>query len=1359
MKDPRDKYNIIQVVEECVIAYGDRIAVCHGDSVLTYHELNARANKLSHYLAARGVRCGDSVGIYLERSLELIIAILAVLKTGAVYVPLDPSYPQARIAFLLADAGIQSLITISQYEDDLKGYVGDRMCLDTLAGPVAGQMSCNPECRIKGESPACVMYTSGSTGSPKGVIIPHRAVVRLVTDTNYISFGADAVFLHISNTSFDGALFELWGALLNGAKLVIGSVRLPTLGQLGMLLEHHRVTVLFMTTALFNVVISETPQIFKSLKYLLVGGEALSLPHIRKALVGLPGVQLVNVYGPTENTTFTCCYGIPRNIPASFKTVPIGKSVTGTYVYILDTDRQPVADGETGELYIGGMGVALGYLNRPELTANVFFPDPYSEGKNRLLYKSGDRVRRMPDGNIEFLGRIDNQLKVRGYRVEPGEIENALNEHPGVTAVAVVPQLDPLGHMQLRAILTVNSETDVSCLGLKEFLKTKLPAFLIPESIEISGYLPMTPNGKIDREKLAAGYQSHTLYKLPHGKYWNRKSAGSTGGAAISQVSQKNDPELFTAREKGPIPLAGVQQRVFSWSKHLAQDTPAGHFQVALHLNGDLQVAVVEWAMATIVARHEIMRTTFSELDGVSRQDIHLPRKEDIVCIDLSYSSASREQYKKVVKECLFYSFQLDTLPLFHCRMVKLRHDMYVLIFVMHRIICDSYSFAVMLEEFVELYTLRVTGKAPGRHPWQIWQYADYALEEKSRWVGVARKRLERFWSGYLRGASHELLLSTADRSPATSAPSGFRTTTRLDEVLTRQLRLGARKCGMSLYTFMFAVFFLLLHRISGESEILIATQVANRPSEKTRKQLGMFSNIIPVRLTVSGKDSFEVFFRQARGRIDSALQHQSLPIEGILKAAGITPGDGEISLFRSGFSFCDAPMLELQFADISGTVEYLFNGLTPSDMHVTVLAEENSCHPYGGEHSSSLGLRLFWDYASDVYTKEQVLEIAESYAELLQEVVAADQQQLLPLGGTSRSPFFPGLKISDYRPKTEQGLCETVVEAKRERDVNCTAGGLCCKDRGTEDLPNLTEQLILPIWQEVTGVEHIQLHDDFFELGGDSLGAMVLMSRIFHQVGVEVPISVFFTRPTVAGLADMIVRNQSEALDVVLRMERKGPILFYFHGDYTGGGLYTRQLVASLKSGIDMVILHPHGQPGQPLPVSIERMAARYIESICSHQKHGPFYLAGHCNGALLAYEVARQLVAHGEVVRRLMLLDPAVPDFSERGGRPFTDCDVDYDGKTQGEMMLLDTAARKAILLNAYRKICGGYRLRRYAGAVCLILSEENRDMQSGGEENWRLHAGSLSVTMVPGGHLTMLTDYVEPLSQSLRSCILGC
>jgi len=493
------QHSIQELFEAQAERNGSAIAVKCGQQQLTYAELNERANQLAHYLRKHGVRSETRVGICVERSLDMVVGLLGILKAGGAYLPLDANYPVERLAYMFEDAQPSLLLTQTKMLSRLPKSHVKIVCLDADGKLIAAEYIDNPPCETTLENLAYVMYTSGSTGYPKGVSVTHRNVVRLVKENNYASLNANEVFLQFAPLTFDASTLEVWGPLLNGAQLVVFPSYAPTLEELARTIEENKVSTLWLTAGLFHQLVDERPQSLTAVRQLLAGGDVLSVAHVQKALQFMNGNRLINGYGPTENTTFTCCHHIKSG---THRSIPIGRPLANTQVYVLDGNYQPVPVGVRGELYVGGDGLARGYLNRPDQTAEKFIPNEFSSTPGARLYRTGDVVRYLSNGELEFIGRADQQLKLRGFRIEPAEIEFGLAQHTSVSETAVNAVLDHDGDKLLAAYVVVKKGAKVDAAELRSFLRNKLPEYMIPAAFVFMDALPLTNNGKVNRRAL-----------------------------------------------------------------------------------------------------------------------------------------------------------------------------------------------------------------------------------------------------------------------------------------------------------------------------------------------------------------------------------------------------------------------------------------------------------------------------------------------------------------------------------------------------------------------------------------------------------------------------------------------------------------------------------------------------------------------------------------------------------------------------------------------------------------------------------------------------------------------------------------
>ncbi|HYO52454.1 amino acid adenylation domain-containing protein, partial [Archangium sp.] len=688
---PRERC-VHQMFEAQVERTPDAVAVDYEGVQLTYRELNRRANQLAHLLRARGVVAGTMVGLSMERSLELVVGMVGILKAGGAYVPLDPTYPAERLVFMLEDVRAPVVVTQRRLVEALPQSDAQVVCVDADWAVLEGQPESNPGVQVPGDALIYVIYTSGSTGRPKGVCIPHKAVLRLVINTNFIQLTATDRMGQMSNTSFDAATFEVWGALLHGARLV-GVSREVALSPAALAeqIRTQEMSVMFVTTALFNQLASEAPETFGSMRQLHFGGEAVDPKSVRRVLEkGGPG-KLMNAYGPTEVTTFATWHQVEA-VPEGATTVPIGRPLANTTAYVLDMHQQLVPPGVPGELYLGGDGLAWGYLNRPELTAEKFVPNPFAQEPGERLYRTGDLVRCLLDGSIEFVGRVDTQVKIRGFRIELGEVEAALLQHPEVSTATVIVREDVPGSKRLVGYVVPKPGQDADVTVLRAYLKERLPDYMVPSAFVSLAALPLTPNGKVDRRALPAPdlgaketeefVEPRTEMERKLAEVWasvlnqprisvhdNFFELGGDSIVSMQIVAQAHQvglkvtskqlfrhqtiaelaPVVVDARGdreqgvvQGPVTLTPIQKWLFE------QELPRPqHFNMVLMLEVEQPVEPVwvEEAVQALVEHHDALRLSFRREGGGWRQvNEGVEKKVRLERVDVSKAGAGERE-------------------------------------------------------------------------------------------------------------------------------------------------------------------------------------------------------------------------------------------------------------------------------------------------------------------------------------------------------------------------------------------------------------------------------------------------------------------------------------------------------------------------------------------------------------------------------------------------------------------------------------------------------------------------------------------------------------------------------------------
>jgi amino acid adenylation domain-containing protein len=1040
---PREA-SIGEVFEEQVSRSPNALAVVYGEDSLTYGELDARANRLAHHLRGLGVGPEVLVGLCVERSLEMVVAVLGILKAGGAYVPLDPEYPSQRLAFMLEDTGAPVLLVQSWLEERLPPYGGRVVRLDTERGLIEGEASTPVGAEVDGGSLAYVMYTSGSTGVPKGVCVEQRSVVRLVKSTNYLAFGAQEVFLQFAPMSFDASTLELWGALLNGSKLVVYPAGPASLEGLGEEIRRRGVTVLWLTGALFRQMVDDDLDALRGVRQLLAGGEALSVPHVKRMLSCLgEGQRLVNGYGPTENTTFTCCHVMAAGSEVGV-TVPIGRPISNTQVYVLDTRMEPVPVGVPGELYIGGDGLARGYWRREALTAEKFVASPFDADEGARLYRTGDLVRYRADGTLEFLGRMDDQVKLRGFRIELGEIESVLGAHAGVRETVVLCREDTPGDKRLVAYLTAADPSRLSIPELGAHLRRELPEYMVPAVFVVLEALPVTPNGKLDRGALPAPDGARRLdgeYVAPRGELEARVAAIWRELLRVEQIGVHDDffelgghslmaarvanrvrsafdvevplRELFAqptiaelaacievlraqggasasaievVSREGPLPLSFAQERLW-FLDQIEPDSPAYNLPLRVRLDGALDVDVLERSLRAVVERHEALRTTFAIADGQAVQVIGASAEFGWRVTDLSgWPDEARErELAREVREEALAPFDLERGPLLRAVVLRCAAREHVLLVTVHHIVADGWSLGVLSRELTQAYAAFARGDEPG-WPALAVQYVDFAVWQRGWLDGERLEGLLGYWRKQLGGVPNLELPSDRQRPPVPSY-AGANHTMVLDEALVTQLKALAGGVGATLYMVLLAGFSALLHRYSAQEDIVVGSPIANRGRAELEGMMGVFFNPLVMRVDLSGEPSVRELVGRVRETALGAYEHQDLPFERLVEALRPQRDLSRNPLFQVVLAMQNLPVGEQRMSEL--TVSAVPGGAL--SVHVDL-----EVYVFEGEGQ----LVLDWLYATDLFDADTIERMSGHLHELLKAMAAQPQCRVgeLPL-------------------------------------------------------------------------------------------------------------------------------------------------------------------------------------------------------------------------------------------------------------------------------------------------------------------------------------------------------------------------
>jgi amino acid adenylation domain-containing protein len=997
----------------------DAVAVADaaGGAQLSYRELERRANRLARHLLELGVAPEARVALLLGRSPELIIGMMAVLKAGGAYVPIDPAYPPERIGFMLADSRSAVLLTAGALLDRVPPTRPPIVCVDDPRQPAAHLAATPPPDLASPGNPAYVIYTSGSLGRPKGVLVSHAALAAFV-EAAAAAYGLTAGdrVLQFAALSFDTCGEEIYPCLARGGTLVLRSeAMLASIADFLAACAEQAITVLDLPTAFWHELADELataaeleqpgppgPRLATDLpaavRLTILGGERARAERFA-AWWALPAgrVRLLNTYGPTEATIVATMAPVAAP-PGAGREVSIGRPIPGMWAYVLDRDLRPMPIGAAGELHLGGAGLARGYVGRPELTAERFVPDPVGEVPGERLYRTGDLVLARSDGELEFIGRIDHQVKVRGFRVEPGEIETVLAGHPDLRAAVVVARDDGAGRPALAAyVVPAAGSAAPAATALARYAAERLPAYMVPAAFVALPALPLTPSGKVDRlalplpqpepvgagaageartatEEIVAGVCAEVLGLDHVGRHDDLFVLGCHSLLAMRIVARLREalrvelplvnvfeaptvaqlaarietastaaagaqlPPLTPVSRAGPLPLSFAQERIWFLTQ-LDPRLRSYHVPRALHLRGALSPALVAATFGEIVRRHEILRTTFPTVEGRPVQVIHPPAPVAVPLVDLSGVPAARRAplLRQLLLDLGRQTFDLARGPLLRPRLARLGARDHVLSMTEHHLVHDGWTQGVLLRDFVALYGSLAQGRPSPLPPLPV-QYADFACWQR-QWLRdeVLESQL-RYWQEQLAGAPAALDLPADRPRPPEQSFEGLQLNWVLPAPLCRALRARSRRLGVTLFMTMLAGFDSLLLRYSGQDDVVQGSGVANRRLVEIEGLLGMVINTLALRVKLDGDPRFDRLVERVRAVCVGAYAHQDLPFE---KLVATLPHERTLShtpLFQIWFTFMDTPMPDVSLPGLDVEVLDAHNRSAKFDLTVTLL-------------------------------------------------------------------------------------------------------------------------------------------------------------------------------------------------------------------------------------------------------------------------------------------------------------------------------------------------------------------------------------------------------------------------------------
>ncbi|EPR07806.1 non-ribosomal peptide synthase/polyketide synthase [Ruminiclostridium papyrosolvens] len=976
---PKDK-TLVELFEEQVNKAPDSIAVVFDDTNITYYELNKRSNILANKLRSMGVQPDDRIAVLAERSAEMIIGICAILKAGGAYVPIDTRYPETRIRYIIEDCSAKAVLVHKNFIDAGVPVI-DLAEKSTWEGSSDNLPTVNKPSNL-----AYIIYTSGTTGNPKGSMIEHRSVIRLVKDTNYITFGADSVILQTGAMAFDASTMEVWGPLLNGGKLVLADYDvILEANALENVILKNKVNTMWLTSTLFNQLVEMKCSIFDSLDTLLIGGEKLSDKHVRIFKKENVKTRLINGYGPTENTTFTTTFCIPDD----FERIPIGTPIANTRVYIVDERKALCGIGIPGEICAAGAGVSRGYLNKPELTEEKFIPGALGED---MLYCTGDLGRWLPDGNIEYLGRIDEQIKIRGFRIELSEIEAVIKGLDEVSDCAVMVHEDEAAQKAIYAYIV--PKNTISTTDVKEQLRKLLPDYMIPSFIAILDKLPVTANGKLDkralqnikasslREQVAPGTQTEkAIYSifssvLQTDELSIKDDFFEMGGHSLRAMRVINEIEeamgirlslkdifeyptierLSQFAEKSinggfePIPaveqnkyypMSSAQKRMYM-IYHMDETGLSYNMPFIMKVSGgQLDYGRLERAFSELLRRHEILRTVFKMIDGNLIQKI-----QDKPLVECTYEE-NNDSLENIINGFV-RKFKLEELPLIRLKVVRTKSDEYVML-DMHHIISDGMSSVILFDELMKLY-----GKQE-LMPLRV-QYKDY-----SQWINSRDFRNQRqYWKDQFKGDIPVLDFPLDFTRPQLQTFRGKTIeTTITDETRNKIIKL-TKDTGTTEYMVLLAAFTMLLGKYTRQEDIIVGSPISGRTHKDTESMLGMFVNTLAFRTFPEKEKSFGEFLKEVKSTVMNGYDNQEYPFEELLEDLNIERTISRNPLFDVMFVYQNNERISLTTEEFSLEPCASGNDIEKFDMTVIISPAEK-------------GYTVSASYCTDLFREESI--------------------------------------------------------------------------------------------------------------------------------------------------------------------------------------------------------------------------------------------------------------------------------------------------------------------------------------------------------------------------------------------------
>lgn len=1146
---------ITELFEDQVALNFHKTALVHKDRKVSYGLLNKMANRVARYLSKRGIGPEKVAAFMLDQGIDRIVTILGILKAGGAYLPIDKTYPKERIEYMLQDSGAQFLLTDEALSNE---FTTEYIRIDEVDFSLYEDSDLH--LMSNSQQLMYVIYTSGSTGTPKGVMVEHRSVIRLVKSTNYIDFLKDDRMLQGCSIQFDVSIFEIWGALLNGIELhLVEKDLLIEADSLSEYLRSEQITIVWMTTPLFNNVVEQNPQLFSNLRCLLIGGDALSPKHIELVRRNCPDVTLINGYGPTENTTFSTFFVIDKEYKNN---IPIGKPISNSTTYIMNDELEVLPVGTIGELCVGGDGVSRGYINKPELNAEKF---KYISDEIGRVYRTGDLARMLPDGNIEFLGRADNQVKIRGFRIELNEVERAVASHKDILETLVMVKGDKT--KQLYCFYKPLKELGTK--ELRKYLQEKLPEHMIPtKMIQISQF-PYNASGKIDRKKLMdytenrkdrdekitpiqkeltdickeameiASISIHDnfydvgLDSLSAAKVLNkirtnfkvdiklRDVLENYTIESLGHIVENSSPRVVEADIIPTInqdyhEISSAQKRMYLSS--LVKGDLTYNIPIIVYFTTKIDISKLKQALVKLMERHESLRTTFHFVDNSIYQRIHDR-------VDIEIESLTENNYELVDYDVYKYleQFELEKAPLFSVKVISLLNNKDALLLNIHHSIFDGLSAQIFLDELMALYHGRELRKLP-------YQYKDFAKWHNEHSSNEAQRMIiERVWSNKYQTLPQPAVLPYRESEKEDETEENF-----VDVIVDKQtieaVKSHIKENQCSIYMFFISILGVQLAKYADDGDVVITSVSDNRSLEEFRNIIGMFVETYPIRFNVKESQTFHDLLRVVRQTLYEVREHP-YPFDELMSFLSQQSGKNhsEVSKLFNILMVLDTP-IEVDQEEIYEVNSLISTKTSKFDLTLTAMETE-------------AGYKFRVEFDNKLFSKSSMKKFINHYTEML-----------------SHFAHNPYDRIADYMLMDlhEMGLTQQEGSQRKQSDYQSPSSNI--------------EKILVDVWREVLNEENIGTNNRFFEMGGDSIKAIQIASRL-QKRGFKLKVNHILMHQTISKISKHVVeKNVTKNNNLVTGEVPLTPVQkWFFNKDMKNMNHFNQSVVWKSKTNLEL--------------------------------------------------------------------------------------------------------------------------------------------------------------------------------------------